>query len=261
MDMVSGPLRKPSLYPDVFVRTIIVDDQVHIESFRDVFIDVVEKLQELLVAVSALALRQNLAGGNVQGGEQGRGAVPDVIVRYAFHISQPHGQKRLGTFQGLRLALLVYTKHHRSIRRVQIQSYNITHFLREEGIVGQLEVLLPVGRNAQGGPDALHLGFGYLRFSRDGSTCPMGAAIGRFCGERLAYQRGDVFGGNTARPARPAFIIEPHQPLPEKTVTPGGDTLRAQPHLLCDRPVAEPVGAQQNDIGASHETVRQGARP
>ena len=49
-----------------------------------------------------------------------------------------------------------HTKHDRRIRRVQILSDNVVHFLCEEGIVGQLEVLLPVGRNAQCGPDALH---------------------------------------------------------------------------------------------------------
>ena len=261
MDVVSGSLRKPSLYPDVFVGAIVVDDQVHIEFFRDVFIDVVEKLQELLVAVPFLALRQNLAGGDIQGGEQRRGAVTDVIVGYAFHVSQPHGQKRLGTFQGLRLALLVYAKHHRGIRRVQIQSDDVAHFLGEEGIVGQLEVLLPVGGNAQSGPDALHLGLGYPGFGRDGPARPMGAAVGWLRGERLADQRRYVFGGNAARPARPAFIVEPHQPLPEKAVAPGGDALRTQSHLLRNRPVAESVGAHQNDIGAPHEPVRQGAGP
>ena len=122
-------------------------------------------------------------------------------------------------------------------------------------------MLLPVGRNAQGGPDVLHLGFGYLRFGRDGSTRSMGAAIGWLCNERPAYQRDDVFGDNTVWSARPAFIIQPHQPLSEKTVAPGGDALRTQPHLLRNRPVTEPVGAHQNDIGAPHEPVRQGARP
>ena len=261
MDVVSGSFRQPSLYLGVLVCRVIVDDQVHLEFFRDVIIYVVEKLEELLVAVPALALRHNLAGGDVQGGKQRRGAVPEVIVGYPFHVSQPHGQKRLGTFQRLRLALLVDTKHDRRIRRVQIQSDNVVHFLGEEGIGGQLEVLLPVGRNAQGGPDALHLGFGYLRFGSDGPARPMGAAIGWFGGERLAYQGGDVFGDNAARSARPAFIVEPHQPLLEKAVAPGAHALRTQPHLLCNRPVAEAVGAQQNDMGTSHESVRQCTRP
>lgn len=112
VDMVSGSLRKPSLYPDVFVRTLIVDDQVHFKSIRDVFIDVVEKLQELLVAVPALALRQNLAGGNVQDGEQRRGAVPDVIVRYTFqHIPAPWA-KAVGYVPGPASGSSRLKKHH-----------------------------------------------------------------------------------------------------------------------------------------------------
>ena len=108
---------------------------MHIEIIRDVLVDVVEKLQKLLVAVPALALRQHLARGNVQGSEQRRGAVAAVIVRHALHVSQPHRQKRLGTLQRLRLAFLVDTKHYRRIRWVQIQTDDVVDFFSEEGIV------------------------------------------------------------------------------------------------------------------------------
>ena len=42
--------------------------------------DLLEEAQELLVAVARVAGVDDLAGRDLQGGEQGRGAVPDVVV-------------------------------------------------------------------------------------------------------------------------------------------------------------------------------------
>jgi hypothetical protein len=59
----------------------IVDDEVDIEGRRDIGLDMLEKGHELLlVAMSCAALRKDPAIGNVEGCEQGRRAVPDVIV-------------------------------------------------------------------------------------------------------------------------------------------------------------------------------------
>jgi len=42
--------------------------------------DLLEEPEELLVAVPRPAGRGDLAGGDLQGGEQGAGGVPDVVV-------------------------------------------------------------------------------------------------------------------------------------------------------------------------------------
>ena len=104
--MVSGLFREPSLYPEVFVRRVVVYDQVHVEVFRDVLIDVIEKLQKLLVAVPALALRQDFTRGKVQ---------------------------------GVRLVLPVDAKHHRRIRRIQIQPTMSRTFSVKKGSLESLK--------------------------------------------------------------------------------------------------------------------------
>jgi hypothetical protein len=56
--------------------------------------DLLEEGEELLVAVAGLAGRGDLPGGDLQRGEQGGGAVPDVVVRAA--LGQPRLQRRIG---------------------------------------------------------------------------------------------------------------------------------------------------------------------
>ena len=53
------------------------------------------------MAVASLALGERLAVGRVEGGEQGGGAVADIVVGDAFDVAEPHGQHRPGALQGL----------------------------------------------------------------------------------------------------------------------------------------------------------------
>ena len=66
--------------------------------------DMFEEGQEFLVAVARFADPGDLAGGDVQGGEQGGGAVADVVVGLAFRDPDLHGQCGRGAIQGLDLA-------------------------------------------------------------------------------------------------------------------------------------------------------------
>jgi hypothetical protein len=61
------------------------------------------------------------ASDNVERGEQGHGAVAEVIMRHPFGIAQAHRQYRLGTLQRLDLALLVDTQDQRFVRRIEVK--------------------------------------------------------------------------------------------------------------------------------------------
>lgn len=65
MNVVSGSFGQPSFDLGVFAYAIVVDDQVNLKIFRHILVNLIEKLQELLVAVSALALRLHVAGGDI----------------------------------------------------------------------------------------------------------------------------------------------------------------------------------------------------
>ena len=60
---------EPLLDLGVLVRCVVVGDEMDIELLGDGRLDVAQELQKLLVAVPALALRENLPGGDVESRE------------------------------------------------------------------------------------------------------------------------------------------------------------------------------------------------
>ena len=85
--------------------------------------DLFEEAQEFLVAVPGVAgVRGDLPGGDLQGGEQGGGAVPHVVVGAPGGQARPQRQHRGGPVQGLDLGLLIHADHHRALRRRQVQA-------------------------------------------------------------------------------------------------------------------------------------------
>ena len=58
--------------------------------------DLLEERQKRLMAVPRLALVQDLPGGDLQGGEQGGGPGPDIVVGALLRPIQPHRADWLG---------------------------------------------------------------------------------------------------------------------------------------------------------------------
>jgi hypothetical protein len=120
------------------VGAVVVDDQVNVQVLRHELLDLPEEAQELLVPVARPALGEHLAGGHVQGGEQGGGAVADVVMRHTLHVTQAHGQQRLSPLQGLDLRILVDAEHQGLVGRVQVETDDVTDLLDKEGVGGEL---------------------------------------------------------------------------------------------------------------------------
>ena len=85
----------------MFVRGVIIDDEMRIERRRYIGVDMLEEAQELLMAMARAALREDFAIGDIEGGEQGRRTVSDVIVGDTLNIAKPERQHRLRAFQRL----------------------------------------------------------------------------------------------------------------------------------------------------------------
>ncbi len=92
VDVIMEPGGQPSFNLGMFVRGIVVDDQMEIQILRDVLVDVVEKLEKLLMPVSGLAHGGYLTRNHVQCGKQGRGSLAQVIVRDPFDVAHAQGQ-------------------------------------------------------------------------------------------------------------------------------------------------------------------------
>jgi hypothetical protein len=78
--------------------------------------DLLEKGQELLVAVALGAGVGDLAGGHLKRGKQGRGAVPEVVEGLPLRGPGPGRQRRRGPLQRLNLGLLIHAEHHGLLR-------------------------------------------------------------------------------------------------------------------------------------------------
>ena len=93
---------------------------------------------------------------HVQGGEQGRGAVPLVVVRHRAGPALLQRQARLGAVERLDLALLVDRQHDGVGRRIDVEPDDVAQLGGELRVVGELELPHPVRLQAVGAPDALH---------------------------------------------------------------------------------------------------------
>ena len=101
--MPAGALGEPVADRLRLVARRVVHDDVHVEAGRNVALDLVEELAELLSAMSRHALADHRAGLHVrrrchrgdEAREQRRGAVALVIVRAPFDLPWTHRQQRL----------------------------------------------------------------------------------------------------------------------------------------------------------------------
>ncbi len=102
----------------VFVGAVVVAHDVQLAA-RVGLGDLLEELEELAVAVVLVAGVGDLAGGDLQRGEQRGGAVTDVVVGAPCRQTGADRQHRGGAVGRLDLGLLVHAQHHRRLRRVQ----------------------------------------------------------------------------------------------------------------------------------------------
>jgi hypothetical protein len=112
---------QPGLDLGVLVGGVVVEHDMQLAAWIGAS-DQLEEAQELTVPVSrVVAGVGHLTGGDLQGGKQGRGAVPDIIVGASLDPARRHRPDRLGAFERLDLGLLVHAEHDRVRRGIQIQ--------------------------------------------------------------------------------------------------------------------------------------------
>jgi hypothetical protein len=107
---------------------------------RNLRLDVVEKSNEFLMAMTLHVAAGDRAVEDVEGGEQRRGAVPLVIVCHGSEPALLQRQAWLGAIEGLNLALLVDRQHDGMGRRINIESDNVAQLGDEVWIVRELEL-------------------------------------------------------------------------------------------------------------------------
>ena len=103
VDVETRMTREPAFDFGVFVRAVVIDDEMQIQVRRHGLINMPEKAQKLLMPMARLALSEHGTFGDIECGEQRGRAVTIVVMRDALEISQAHWQNRLTALKRLNL--------------------------------------------------------------------------------------------------------------------------------------------------------------
>ena len=115
--MIVRPPRQPGPDRRRFMRGIVIHDDVDIETLRDTGVDLLEKVEKLGRAVALVAFTDHEARGDIEGCEQGSGAVTDIAMGPALGNAGHHRQDRLLAVERLDLALLIDAENQRPVGR------------------------------------------------------------------------------------------------------------------------------------------------
>ena len=233
----------------MFVGGIVVDDNMdHLFPWYS-GLDDIEKPDELLMAMALHALPDDLALKDIERCEQGRDAVPLVIVGHGASAPLLHRQTGLAAVKRLNLALLIDRHDDGVVGRIDVKADDLLQFGGKLRIVGQLELTHPVRLEAMSTPDPLHRADADPDRLRHRRAAPVAG-----CRRRAGQCQGDhTFShlGAQRRNARPPCLVPPKPrdsfvakaflPAPDHRLRfagglhdlGGAATIRRQKHNLC----------------------------
>jgi hypothetical protein len=86
---------------------VVLHDDMDIEPFGNLSVDLFEKLQELDRSVALVAFANDRPRGDIESSKQGGRTMPHVAVRATFRYARHHWQDRLLAIECLNLAFLI----------------------------------------------------------------------------------------------------------------------------------------------------------
>ena len=123
----------------MLVGGIVVEDGVdRLVGWRRAF-DGIEEADEFLMGMALHAAAEDNAIEGVEGGEQGGGAVPLVIMGHGPAFAGLHGQTRLSTIERLDLGFFIDGQHYGVGWWMHIEADDVFDLCGEGGVGGALE--------------------------------------------------------------------------------------------------------------------------
>ncbi len=180
-------IRQPLQNRGRFVGGDVVQNDMDIPVGIEALGHMVEEGDEVLGAMPLGHAANHATRGDIQGGQQACGAMADIVMGASCGVARGHGPGLLGASQGLDLRLLVYRQHDRMVRRVPIQTDDITNLRSKGGIPRDLEGRHPMGVQpvpAQNGTYARH---GPARLVSQSLERPVAGMLGRRLHGRLNH--------------------------------------------------------------------------
>ena len=220
VQMKPGVPSKPGHYAGMFVRSVIVDDQMQVELSGSLAVDPLQKPNELLVSMTWHTIADHAAVEQAQGCKQSRGAVAFVIVRHGATTALLQRQPRLSSIQGLNLRFLVDTQDQRLIGRIQIQADNVVQLFDKPLVSAELKSLGQMGLQIMLFPDPPD-----CCFTQPLSLCHRAGApvrrIRRFAMQGRFYNGSNLMVRNSRKATRARRVFfQTFQPKRQKPLAP-----------------------------------------
>ncbi len=130
---------EPGDHLGMFMRGVIVADEMNIQLGRDLALDLAQEGQPLLMAMTPGGMRQDLPREIVEGRKQGHRSVTIVVVSLGADMTLAQGQTGLTALEGLTLALLIATEQQGPVRGMEIEPHDIPELLFEGQVFGKFE--------------------------------------------------------------------------------------------------------------------------
>lgn len=250
---------EPGLDPWMRMGPVVVHDQMPVEMGPRLHVDRLEESDELLMPMPWHAIATDFPIEHAQRGEQGRGAIALIVMRYRAAAAFLQREARLRAIESLDLAFLVDGEHQGLRWGIEIESDHIVELLDELSIAAHLEGPHEMRLQAMLLPDAAHGGFADPVRVRHGPSTPMRRS-------RWRRVQGRLHNG-ADRPVRHAWeasragsiFLEPRDPQSQKPLTPQLHGWPRDPQLPRNVLTQHAVSCHGDDPGALHHA--QGHAP
>lgn len=250
---------EPGFHAGMFMRAIIIHDQMEVEFGRSFAIDFLKESDEFLVPMAGHAVTDHLAVKHAQGGKQGGRSMADIIMGHCSTAASLQGQTGLGSVKGLDLAFLVHAQNQGLVRRIEVEPDDIAQLLHKAFVPAEFKGSDQMGLQVVSLPDSPDgrftqlLGFGH----RPGT--PMRRVRRR--GVKSRFDHGVNFSlrdfRNTTRPG--GVFFQAGKTESQKTLSPQLDGGTRDLQLTGDCLIEHTGSRFQDDLGTLDQPGRKAA--
>ena len=223
MQMIARPLCQPTLGHGRLMGPIVVQNKMDVKIRRHGMINRIKRFAEFNRSMPTVTLTDHLTRLHIKGRKERRRSIAAIIVGASLDLPRTHGQDRLGSIQRLHLRLFIHTQDQGSIRWIQIQPHNISHFLNEQRIFGQLKRFGPMGLKCKSSPDPTDGTLGQSRRLRPRRGTPVcrifGSGLQGLCDNSLRIPITDLPGSSGTTLIEQAIQTtcnKPRPPFPDR---------------------------------------------
>lgn len=238
---------QPGFDLGMFVRGLVIQDQMQVAIRGSLPIELLEELEPFLMPVARLALRDDLPSGDVQGGEERRGSMPDIVVGQRARSTLLEGSARLRPIQRLHLTLFIAAEHDGMLWCGQVKADDILQLFGKERVIGHLEGAEQMRLEPMLTPDAPHrAGAQVHRFSH-GRPTPMRLSRRR-AARRLADEQLPDLGRVSRLASTPRrIVLDARTSRFRKARPPAPHHIFGKTKLRRDLLIPLPAGRQQDN--------------